>query len=214
FSDDVHGTLAPDGAPTVATIGVPGQVGIFSFTATAGERVYVDISGSTLPAGCGTFSLHSPENSTLDLGCTSDAGAGQIDGDLLKDDGRYTVVVDPPDGALGQVNLHLITSRDIQGAVTVGGSPVKSSVGIPGQVAFYSFSGTKGQKIKVTVTGTSLAPQCGIPLLVQPDGGTFDLGCLMSGSMTDTLNVTGTWKVKIDPPTTQTGTVTFVVEPG
>ena len=58
----------PKSAATIA-VGAPGQVAKLTFTATAGEKVFLDILSSTVPYGCGTISIAHADGSTLALGC-------------------------------------------------------------------------------------------------------------------------------------------------
>ncbi len=217
LSNDVHAAMPTDGSPVTADITAPGQVNFFSFTGTAGERVYVSASASTGPDGCGSIELRAPSGLVESEGCILD-GAGYIDGTLLKDSGQYAVAVDPADAETGSVVLRLITSRDVHGTVTVGGAPVTAKVTAAGQVADYAFTATKGEKVKIVVSDSTLVNECGPIVLVDPKGIAATEGCVDASGHASidpfTLNEAGRWVLRIDPPEDETATVTFSLRAG
>ena len=140
-----------------------------------------------------------------------------IDATLLRATGSYAVVVDPPAGATGQITLRLIASHDQHGTITPNGPAVTATVSTPGQVSDWSFTGTKGQKLTIVVTASTVTPGCGLVLLRAPDGTAFDEGCIdqdHTGRFTSTLPEGGTFNVEVDLPELGTGSVTFALRSG
>jgi hypothetical protein len=106
---DQTGTLSPNGPPVKATFSKPGVVARFTFTATAGQRVFIDITGSTLPSQCGGIDLYGSGRHPLTGGCITGAAGGIVehDGYVLPETGTYTVVLDPSAKSTGSANVAL-----------------------------------------------------------------------------------------------------------
>lgn len=217
LSTDVHSTLPVDGTPTTVSISQPGQVGYFSFHGTLGDRVAVEATGGTIPDECGIPTLWSPDNVVIGVGCLSQ-GAGYVDGVILTTSGQFTVVVDPGDTGTGQLTLRVIVSHDVHGTITLGGPTVVATIASPGQVAQYTFLGTKGEKVAVIVTAGTLPPQCGLPSLRTPDGGVLTSGCTEAGDSGGiepiVLPSGGTYTVEVNPDGLATGTLTIELRTG
>jgi hypothetical protein len=105
---DQRASLSVGGLGATATLARSGSVARFAFSGTAGDRVYVDASKSTLPDQCGGFELHGPDGASLGSGCIID-GHGTLDNDgtVLPATGTYTVVVDPAEAATGRVTVRV-----------------------------------------------------------------------------------------------------------
>ena len=61
--------ISADGSPVTATIGQPGAVSRLRFTGTAGQKVSVVVTSSTLPYQCGVLGLRDRANKELASGC-------------------------------------------------------------------------------------------------------------------------------------------------
>ena len=89
---------------------------------------------------------------------------------------------------------------DPTGSVTVGGSALNVTTTVPGQNATVTFSGTSSQQITVHVTSNSMGSVT--VKLLKPDGTTLTSTTSSSASFnlaTQTLSVTGTYTISIDP---------------
>jgi hypothetical protein len=218
FSTDVHTTIPTDGSPTTITITTPGQVGFLTFHGTIGDRVLVEATGSTIPSQCGVPDLRDPGGNTIDIGCVAPDGTGLLDGTQLATTGQFTVVVDPGQADTGQITLRLIISQDQHGTIALGGPSVVATIAKPGQIAQFTFVGTKGEQVSIDITASTVPPQCGIPLLRTPDGTGFDLGCINNdgtGSLDHvTLPTGGSYTIEINPGGLGTGTVNFALHAG
>jgi hypothetical protein len=107
---DQEGTIGLGGAPVTATVTQPGAVARFTFTASAGQRIFADATEANLPNTCGVLLLLGPDGNTMTSGCVIN-GAGQLEsgGTLLKDSGTYALVLDPPQRDTGSMTLKLHT---------------------------------------------------------------------------------------------------------
>jgi hypothetical protein len=104
---DQTGTITAGGAPVTATVAQPGATSSFTFQGTAGEKVSVAISGSTLGQQCDLVALDGSGGSRLaGDDCVID-GVGSIASTALPTTGTYTIVVDPGNTDTGHLVLQL-----------------------------------------------------------------------------------------------------------
>src|SRR5205085_645642 len=81
------------------------------------------------------------------------AGTGFIDTVRLPQAGTYTILSDPQDGRTGSVTLTLYAvPADVSAAVQPGGPSASLTVTAAGQNALFSFSGTAGRRVSLSVT--------------------------------------------------------------
>lgn len=106
---DQRGTISLNGSAVIAKVSQPGAAAYFTFTATAGQRIYIDASDSTLPNSCGVLGMRDPDDEVTVSGCiiNSAGGIAERDGYVLKKTGTYTIIVDPGANSTGQVALKL-----------------------------------------------------------------------------------------------------------
>ena len=204
---DFSGTITADGQPSTATTTVPGQNAGLTFTGTANQRVSIQITNSSLP---GYYQLYKPDGSQL----SSDyrGSTGFIDVKTLPTSGTYTLKVDGSGSAVGSTTLKLYTVIDGSGSVDIGGSAQTVSITTPGQNATYTMAGTAGQSATVHVTGNAMAAVT--VTLKKPDGTTLTSLSSAAGSFnltTQTLPVTGTYTIVVDPSGANTGSLSLSV---
>ncbi|HEX6871133.1 MAG TPA: VWD domain-containing protein, partial [Micromonosporaceae bacterium] len=194
------GTIVIGGPPVTAVIDQADGVAKYSFTATAGQKIFVDVSGSTFPDQCGLPELRGVGGYPVGLGCVKGA-TGFLDGLILRDTGQYTLVVDPNGTATGQATMRIIAVQDQQSTITVGGPEVTTTIAQPGGVATLTFTGAAGQKVTVEIVSSTLPDQCGLPGLRDPSGREIDFGCVKAGTGTLTLTLpsSGQYAIVIDP---------------
>jgi hypothetical protein len=210
---DVAGSLAPNGAPVTATLDQPGAVARYRFTGVAGQRVYLDVTESSLPSQCSPLELRDPDGKTITTGCVI-SGTGEIDGTVLPADGAYTILVDPKDRTVGASTLRLYAANDKTGDITVGGPPVVVTIAQPGAVTVLRFTGRAGQSVTVTATKGTLPSQCSPLELRYPDGKTITDGCVINGTgdiPATVLPVAGTYTLVVDPSDDKTGAITLTL---
>ncbi|MEU1744867.1 hypothetical protein ACPXB5_01330 [Micromonospora arida] len=210
---DVDGTLQANGPEVTATLDHPGAWARYRFTGQQGERVFVEVPTSTLPHQCSPLELRDTENRLLSSGCVIN-GVGEIDGTLLPADGTYTVVVDPTGRTTGATTLRLVSSRDREATIAVGGPPVVATVDRPGAVTTYRFTADAGSSVSLTATASDLTDQCGVLELRAPDGSPITSGCVINGAgdiEPTTLPASGAYRVVVDPSGVATGQVTLTL---
>ncbi len=209
---DKQGNITPDGASVTARIDQPGVVGRYTFTAQAGQRVYVDAPTSSLPSQCGVLRLFDPAGNELTSGCIINH-VGNIDTKVLPETGTYTVVVDPNDTAIGFVTMRLIMATAETQAINIDGQTLTARLEKPGSIAQLTFNGVAGQRVFIDLPTSELPSQCGILQLRQPDGSTVGSGCIINGkgNLTDdgvVLPATGRYTIVLDPNDSATGATT------
>ncbi|MGH3013586.1 MAG: beta strand repeat-containing protein, partial [Gaiellaceae bacterium] len=210
---DVADAIAFGSATTVTTT-VPGQNAVLTFAGTAGQRAAVGISGSC----CTTrVSLLRPDGSTLSSLTSFASIGGFVEPVALPTTGTYTILVDPDGAATGSVTISLY---DVPPDVTdtiVPGSPLRVTVGTPGQSARVAFAGTAGQEVSLRMTDVTIGSiLSGTTVsLRRPDGATIaSTNVGTNGGFLDgrTLPVTGTYTVVVDPVGANTGGLTLALE--
>lgn len=204
----VQGSLVVGGAPSTMNIAVPGQIGAFTFTGTAGQRVTLKKTSVTMPSGS-YLRLYTPAGGLL---LTNYVGsAGLFDIPLLPTTGTYKIEITPdPFGATGSVTLALIA--DVAGSVTIGGSSLPVSITVAEQRAWVTFAGTSGQQVTVRATGNTIASVT--VKLLRPDGTQLTASTSSAATFslaTQTLSAAGSYTIVVDPPGSNTGNITISV---
>jgi YD repeat-containing protein len=215
---DVGGTLASDGTPMTVTMTVPGQNAALTFTGTTGDRISLvgtnGISGQIGLVCDVTTTIRKPDGTSLASACME--GSGFIDTVALPATGTYTVVVDPAGAALGSLTLALhAVPADLTGPITADGTPVTTTISVPGQNAALTFSGTTGQRVFLMGTnGMSgqVSFTCDVDVTIRkPDGSSLATACMEGNGFIDavTLPATGSYTVFLDPASGATGSLTL-----
>lgn len=202
---DVTGSITPGGSAVAASITMSGQNALYSFTGSAGQKVSLKMTGSTI-ASC-TYSIRKPDGTTL-----ASTSFTFIDTQTLPVAGTYTVVVNPTSHDTGNVTLTLYDVVDYNGTTSIGGGAVAVSLSVPGQNAQLTFSGTAAQQVTVRMTGNTMV-MVTIKLL-KPDGTVMTMATSVNSSFNlaqQTLPVTGTYTIVIDPFSTNTGSINVSV---
>ena len=201
---DITAALYP-GAPTVGPLSVTtaGQKYLLTFNGTAGRRISFLTSNGTF-GNCGsgvTVFILNPDGTTLfPSSCFGSSGfSGAIP---LSQTGTYLIQMTPNNNTTGSTS---VTLYDVPADVTVtlpmnGTATVQTTV--PGQRAFFSFSGTAAQNISLLFNNNPSACQWAASIL-NPNGSVLDSqlqGCPANLFFDKTnLGVTGTYSVPIIP---------------
>ena len=122
------------------------------------------------------------------------------------------MVVDPSGAGTGQASVNIYDVVDVTGSVTLGGPAVNVNLTVVGQNASYTMSGTAGQQATVRVTSNTMS--CVRVTLLKPDGTSITNTFSCGGSFnlaTQTLPVTGTYTITVDPSGTNTGSLSLSV---
>jgi YD repeat-containing protein len=212
---DVLGTITP-GTPVTITTTISGQNARYTFSGTAGQQVSLNLSGSTY-VGCNAVivSILKPDNTTLGSTGLCNTATGFLDSLTLPTTGTYTVFVDPQGTGTGSITVLLNSFADVTGAISAG-TPLTATTTAPGQNAFYTFSGTTGQQVSINLSGsTYVGCNAVIVTILKPDNTTLASTSLCNTATgfldSQTLPTTGTYKVKVDPQSTTTGSITLLM---
>ncbi|MDQ3724686.1 MAG: DUF6531 domain-containing protein [Actinomycetota bacterium] len=216
---DVTGqTITPStaGGSAAATISIPGQRELITFSGSKDQRISWTSSESTISAG-GTIALLRPNGTTLASG-----GFSNFQEPLtLPETGPYTFVVDAAvtgqgsvTNGIGSVKLTAYTVEDVAGTIdppaTAEGVKQTVSIGTPGQVARYGVTMAAGDKVALKTENSNMTGSYQIKWL-NPSG---------SAVYTETWNpkenwfwdskdfaTAGNWTLLVDPVGNATGSV-------
>jgi YD repeat-containing protein len=219
---DVTGPITADGTPVSVSLTSPGQNARLTFSGSAGQVISGLVSNATIPGFCGGpyafyLTLLRPDGSTQ-TAAASCGGGVFMDRQTLSMTGTYTLMLDPVGTSTGTATVSLYTVVDLVVTAT-DGAPNAVSITTPGQNARFTFSGTPGQVVAGWVTSATIPGFCGGPYafyltLLRPDGSTQAAAASCGGSVfmdRQTLSMTGTYTLMLDPVEWHTGNATVSV---
>ena len=206
---DLEIPATADGSANLVSIGTPGQNARLPFSATADERVALEVSGVTM--GGVKVSIKKPDGTNLLGPVAVDADGAFLGPKAIGANGTYKVLVDPQSRHTGDatVRVHSVPA-DVTGTLVAGGAAEDVTVGVPGQKARLTFSGSAGDRVSLDITGVTI-PHVQVKLL-KPDNSQLGAVTVSSSEAfldTKTLPVDGTYKVLVDPTEAHTGDVTL-----
>ncbi|MFL6138987.1 MAG: beta strand repeat-containing protein, partial [Frankiaceae bacterium] len=207
--DDVSATIAIDGPPQTVTTAA-GQNAALTFSATAGQRVQLQFSGSTYPSTCcnPTERLYKPDGTQL---WATSGGTAFMDTTTLPVDGTYKIYVDPSSNTTGSITATLTSvPADTNGTIVVDGA-AQTVTTVAGQNANLTFTGTTGQRVQIQFSNSTYASTCCNPTerVYKPDGTQLWASSGSTALMdTTTLPADGTYKIVVDASGTTTGSIT------
>jgi hypothetical protein len=204
---DVSASLTPSqagGAATVTTTAV-GQNAAATFSGSAGQRVYVNLSADSMGVAnaATTVFLQKPDGSNL-ANTSALAGAspaGAIDTTVLPVSGTYTLFVNPAKMNTGSLTLTVYdVPADVSASVTptqAGGAATVTTSAV-GQNAAVTFSGTTGQRVYVNFTSDSIgsAGTQTTVTLQKPDGSFLATAGGKPGRFDRYDNAPGHWDIR------------------
>ncbi|MEU8200630.1 VWD domain-containing protein [Streptosporangium sp. NPDC049046] len=201
------------GSPSTITLASPGQDGMWKFTGTANKKVYLRFTGGTFgDLYDAKVSLKKPDGSIL----KSDQFCGtscQWDTTVLPVDGTYTILLDGQAAAVGALTVAVTeVPADVTTALTVNGGSRPVTTTSPGQNASFTFSGTAGQTVTVTLTGNAYGSTSFI--VRKPDGTTLTSKSTSAASVSFpslALPTAGAYTIFVDPSGPAIGTISGAV---
>lgn len=206
---DQTGAITMNGPGVSVSLTTPGQNGLLTFSGTPGQKISANFLNATF-TDCWAPYIINPDGTQLTPLSGFCGSSAFIDSVTLALTGTYTLRIDPVRAGTGSVTAYLYNVVDQTGTININGAAVPVNLTTPGQNAYLTFSGTRGQQVSAnfsngTVNGTWRAS------IVQPNG--FDLAYYdatgSSASLTGVnLPVTGTYTVKVDPFGAAIGSVT------
>ncbi|HEY2499109.1 MAG TPA: IPT/TIG domain-containing protein [Candidatus Angelobacter sp.] len=212
---DVSGTISV-GTPVTATTTVAGQNARYTFSGTAGQQMSMNLTGNTY-TGCNAvvISILQSNGATVGSAGICNSSTGSLNSVTLPVTGTYTVFVDPQGTTTGSVTMLLNNFADVTGTINIG-TPLTANTTVAGQNARYTFSGTEGQQLSMSLSGnTYVGCNAVVVSVLQPSGaavGSTGICNNATGFMDSiTLPVTGTYTILVDPQGTTTGSVTLLL---
>ncbi|MFN0063238.1 MAG: hypothetical protein ACKVPX_12100, partial [Myxococcaceae bacterium] len=119
------GTLTPGGASVPLALTTPGQNGVLTMNATAGQVITVTASSSTI--GSGTLRVLRPDGSTQ-IETPFATGTTTLADIPILTTGAYQVVVDPAADATGAVTIAAGLSTAVSGQKTTLGEQLRKII--------------------------------------------------------------------------------------
>jgi len=209
-------SITAGGSAVTVTTTVPGQNARPTFSGTAAQRISLRMTSVTIgTSSCCSVrvSILNPDGSTLVSPTFVGTAGGFIDVQTLATTGTYTIVVDPQNADIGSITLTLYSvPADTTGTVTIGGSAVGVTLATPGQNGSLTFTGTSGQQATVHVTSNTMSTVQ--VTLFKPDGTQMTSAFTSATSFnltTQSLTTTGTYTIKINPDSSNTGSLNISV---
>jgi hypothetical protein len=206
---DLLGNIMIDQMTVSPTLTVPGQRGLYTFNAAAGQWVNLGLTGVSIASS--TLSLLKPDGSKL-VSTTIGPSGGSLDpATALPETGAYTIVVDPVGNNTGSMTLAL--SSPVSGTIALDGAPVTVSLNKPGKTARYTFNGNAGQWVSLGLTAVGLTSSS-ISLLAQDGTSLASTAVGTAGGaleISNPLPTTGAYTVLVRPSGPYTGNMTLTL---
>jgi hypothetical protein len=213
---DPTATIVIDGPAMTITTAKPGQNASLTFSATAGQRFSMRVSGVKLAGGSyANMSILKPDGGTLVPTAYVTSSGTFVDAQTVPVTGTYTIKLNPDSMAVGSLTAQLFdVGRDPTATIVIGGPTVTVTTAQPGQNASLSFSAMAGQRFSLGVSGVKLAGGSYVNMsVIKPDGSILVPTTYVSSSGTfidaQTVPVTGIYSIKLNPDTTATGSLTL-----
>ncbi len=156
-----------------------------------------------------TYKVVRPTNTDLFGATCAYQGIGFNEPVTLPTTGDYKLRVVNTAAATRVVTFQIWVTKDVTKPITLDGAAVKTAALVPGEREFMTFNGTSGTIVNMNLTGSTIASYCAS--LVRPDTSTLATQCFGTGTgfFSETaLDVTGAWKILIDPQSYYAGAVT------
>ena len=203
---DATADIVAGGSSVTVGMTVPGQNAQVSFNGAAGQRVSLHVSFTST---CNDISIQNPDGTPLLSPTLTCSTTYFSDVRVLPSTGVYVITINPRDAVVGNATLTLYDiPADATGTITVGGPAAAMTTTAPGQNATVAFDGTAGQSVTVRITGNTMGFVA--VTLRKPDGSTQTSSSSSSASFNlapQTLPVSGTYTILINPSGTNTGSI-------
>lgn len=143
------------GQPTHLDLSVPGQSATRTFPGHQGQQIAVAIRASTLPQLVGVR-LADAQDSAVEQRYVQGPDVF-LDPVTLPADGTYTLTIDPQ-GNTGSLDVELTDVPRNTGTLTLDAAPALIDLPVPGETGVRTFTGTEGQHVTLTYSGSTLSP--------------------------------------------------------
>jgi hypothetical protein len=202
-------SITPGGSSVTVTISNAGDKATATFSGTANQRVSLDITNSTIASM--KISLLKPNGQAV-FTVSATKTAKFVDTNTLPVTGTYKLVVDPNLDHTGKVTLKLYNvPPDASNTMTIDAPGSTVTTTVPGQNAFFTFSGVAGHRLALSMTGVTIS--AGSLTLKNPDDTVLKGPQAFATAPTFIdpimLTQTGTYKLFLDPKGKAKGSVTL-----
>jgi YD repeat-containing protein len=203
---DVTGAVSVNGPAVPVTTSIPGQDGLITFNAVAGQHLSLSVTNA---ASVTTLTIKKPDGTTL---ISNSAGMGDslIDIPLIPTSGTYTILVNTQSNP-GSMTLALAQIVDVTGTITVGGAAVPINISSVNQNAQLTFAGAAGDHLSLNLSNVTINQS--MVSIYKPDGTvlTSNTSVGTSGATIDVpaVPVSGTYTILVDPQSSNTGNMTL-----
>jgi RHS repeat-associated protein len=219
------GVLAVDGSSAQIEVPAAGQVALWRFTGTKGQRLSLGLTGETFDTDF-RVALFSPYGAPFariqfDEAWLNSVLSGALALPPLPTSGTYQVAIDPEATGTGTVTATL--SSRVTGALSLTGGGTQVALARAGQQAELTVNAAAGQRINlgftsptfasgVTATTTILEPNGS--MMLTADGNPRRLLSIASGSDYDfTASLAGNYTILFGTTDQSTGSVTVTASP-
>ncbi|MGQ4479328.1 RHS repeat-associated core domain-containing protein [Streptomyces sp. SAS_276] len=206
------GELSFTGAAAATAMSRAGQDGLWTFGATKGDSFSLGIDTAGMSDGM-YARLYEPDRDQVNFVFVSKASNGSLDVDALPATGRYTLYLDPANGATGTANI-TISHYAEGGTLTPDGAAASLAITRPGQDGVVSFAAETGKKVSLGATSTGFTSFVTLRLYA-PDGTSVDSFTVSSGGTAEwdsnALPQTGTYRLEVQPASIGTGTLALTL---
>jgi hypothetical protein len=210
FANDLNKGALTAGAATTTALPWKGQNASYTYAATAGRPVTLNVTASSWGSGSARLYFYRPTGTALFSFCN--LGNAPTTCSLYPDTtGNWRITLDPLSSAVGSTTFTAVSDLDL-GPLTAD-TPVATTISVPGQNARYSVAGTDGEHLDLHVTDSDWGTG-GADLYVFDPAGSLYVSCPVATGHTFcdfTPNETGSWKVMLDPTATSTGKATLTL---
>jgi hypothetical protein len=202
LSAALTGTLAPEVSQPL-TIGLPGQLALLSFTASANQTVAINVTlQSITPYKALRYSILNSSGTQVGSGVLGfGGGTGHTENLRNLAAGTYTVRLYIEEGATGTFNV--ILKNGLTGTLTADGSNAAFSSSTPGQYGHFTFTASAGDTLSLAVTDVAAPPQNNV-LVYAPNGAEiasrrfYNTSVTWSALWLENL-VAGTYRIEVQP---------------
>jgi YD repeat-containing protein len=201
LSEEVTGTITTGGASVPVSVTRAGQRARVTFTGTTGQGLSLGLTSVSVG---GWVTIYRPGGTThASAGFSTPSGG--LDFPALVSSGTHEILIDPTNLGTGSATLTL--SEPIVGTTALDGPPVSVTTTRPGQLFYWSFSGTAGQRASHVLSGATIT---GTIQVFYSGGGVVPPASLPGTTFLDvvTLPATGTYYLYVDPSGASSGSLT------
>ena len=190
---DASGTITAGGPSVTVTIATPGQNGALTFAGTAGQRVSLNITNSTISAT--NVAIVKPDGSTV---WTKRAAPNWFrDAQTCRRPGPTAAPTLEPTST-GSAKRSSTTCRPRPRARVAGGSAVTVTISTPGQNGSATFAGTAGQRVSLKTSNSTMSADSRPPS--SPTARGVDQAAAPNWFLdAQTLPATGTYRMTFNP---------------